>query len=101
MIIGRYTKQPDEVEDYQIDFSDWLRDGETIASSDAVAECTSTPVDTALTVVGTTLSATAVNVRLSGGLADSTYKVTVTTTSGGTGAGRVDESEFVVKVKDY
>ena len=43
----------------------------------------------------------AIRVRMTGGTALETYKVTVQTTSGGTGAGRLDESEFIVKVKDF
>lgn len=100
MILGRYKKQPGEVEDYPIDFSDWLRAGETISSVSAVAACTTTPSDTSLAVVNTTIATSAVNVRLSGGTDGETYKVTVTTTTGGTGAGRIDESEFTVKVKE-
>lgn len=101
MILGRYTKQPTEVEDYDIDFSDWLRAGETLATSTATVVCQSTPGDSALASSGVTIASSSVRVRLTGGTAGETYKVTVSTTSGGTGAGRLDESEFIVKVKDY
>lgn len=102
MILGKYTKQPNEVSDYDIDFAEWLRAGETISTSVVSAvTCMTEPVDSALTSSGVTIASTAARVRLTGGTAGKTYKITVRTTTGGTGSGRVDESEFVVKVKDF
>ena len=98
MILGKYTKQPNEVSDYDIDFGVWLRSGETAVSASAVATCT-TGADTSLVVASVSvIDSNSVRVRLTGGADAQTYKVTVTTT---TDAGRVDESEFVVKVKDF
>ena len=97
MILGRYTKQPQEVSDYDIDFTPWLRSGESLSNASATRACL-TSADTSLVVVSTTLSSAIVRVRLSGGLAGEDYKVTVLTTSS---SGRVDESEFKVKVREY
>ncbi len=97
MILGRYTKQPSEVSDYDIDFTDWLRSDETLASATATVACL-TSTDASLSMEGETLTAKIVRVRLSGGLAGEDYKVTVQTTSS---SGRLDESEFKVKVREY
>lgn len=100
MILDRKEKQPAEVKDYPIDYSEWLAEiaaGDTIASAVAAAVCTSTPADTALVVNQVVLSNTAVTVWLSAGTANEKYKVTVTVTTTG---GRIDQSEFIVKVKD-
>lgn len=102
MILGKYTKQPGEVCDYDIDFSDWLRAGETLSTSVVSSiECQTEPADSALVNSGVTVATSSVRVRMTAGTAGKTYKVTVRTTSGGTGSGRVDESEFIVKVKDF
>lgn len=97
MILGKYTKQPAEVSDYDIDFVGWLRSGETLTSSTATVAC-QTGNDSSLLVSSVTISSTIVRVRLSGGLAANEYKVTTRTTSS---SGRVDESEFIVKVKEF
>lgn len=97
MILGRYTKQPSEVSDYDIDFSSWLRSDETLSTTSATYACT-TSEDASLTVVDVSLSSAVVRVRLSGGADGEEYKVTVQTTSS---SGRVDESEFKIKVREY
>lgn len=97
MILQRYTKQPSDVTDYDIDYSDWLRDAETLQSVTPTVACI-TSDDASVTVAGTTSSTTAVRIRLSGGASGNTYKTTVRVT---TSAGRVDDSEFLVVVRDY
>lgn len=100
MILDRKEKQPAEVKDYPIDYSEWLGEisgGDTLASAVAVAVCTTDAADTALVVDQVVLSNTALAVWLSAGTANQNYKVTVTVTTTG---GRVDESEFIVKLKD-
>lgn len=100
MILDRKEKQPAEVKDYPIDYSEWLDEiaaGDTIASAAAAFACTSTPADVALVIDQVLVSNTAVTVWLSAGTANEIYKVTVTVTTTG---GRVDQSEFIVKVKD-
>lgn len=98
MILGKYIKQPSEVSDYDIDFAQWARFGETLLTSGATAICTTDATDTALVVVSVTVSSSALRIRLSGGTAGQSYQVTALTE---TSSGRIDESEFIVLVKEY
>lgn len=101
MIIGKFNKQPAETLDYDIDFSEFLADGDTLVTAG------DPPVPSPLNVVvspsGMTLGPTVVvggNIIkqwLSGGTDGVRYKITVTATSN---AGRVKQVEFVVRVKD-
>ena len=88
----KYTKQPGDKLDYDIDATDWLN-GDTIVS------VTSTATPSGLTVVSSTAvnSGTAAKVWLNGGTDGVTYKVTATMT---TNAGRIKEKEFQLKVKE-
>lgn len=100
MILDRKEKQPAEVKDYPIDYSQWLAEisgGDTLASAIATAVCTTDATNTALVVNQVVVSNTALSVWLSSGTDGQTYKVTVTATTAG---GRVDQSEFIVKVRD-
>lgn len=100
MILDRKEKQPAEVKDYPIDYTEWLAEisgGDTLASAVATVVCTSDSTDTALVVNSVSVSATGIAVWLSGGTDGQTYKVTVTVTTTG---GRIDQSEFIVKLKD-
>lgn len=100
MILDRKEKQPAEVKDYPIDYSEWLAEitaGDTIASASAEAVCTTDATDTALVVNSVSTAATGLAVWLSGGTDGQTYKVTVTVNTVG---GRIDQSEFIVKLKD-
>lgn len=98
MILDRKEKQPAEIKDYPISYEDWLAEaGDTLEDASAAVECL-TGDDASLVVYSITLSPTAVAVWLSGGADGQKYKVTVTVN---TAAGRRDESEFIMKVKDY
>lgn len=100
MILDRKEKQPAEVKDYPIDYSAWLAEisgGDTITAASASVVCLDDATNTALVVDRVALSATAISVWLSSGTADKKYKVTVNVTTAG---GRLDQSEFIVKVKD-
>ena len=100
MILDRKEKQPGEIKDYPIDYSKWLAEisgGDTIASANAAAVCTSDASDTALVVDSVSTAATGLSVWLSAGTDGQIYKITVTVTTVG---GRVDQSEFIVKLKD-
>lgn len=101
MILGKFSKQPAETLDYDIDFSEFLADGDTLVS---VGD---PPVPSPLNVVvdqpGMTLGPTfvlngkTVKQWVSGGTNGVKYKVTITVTSNG---GRVKQVEFVIRVKD-
>jgi hypothetical protein len=101
MILGRFIKQPAETLDYDIDFTEFLNDGDTLVSSGSPAVPVPLNVvvsPTGLTIGGTyVLSGTTIKQWLSGGTDGIKYKVTLTATSN---AGRVKQVEFYVRVKD-
>ncbi len=103
-ILKSFEKQPWEVKDYDIDYSDWLNGvspADTLASVQAIVSCITNPADTALVVDSTTVSPTKVKFMVSGGTAGETYKLTArATTSGVDGFVRKDESELRFVVKD-
>lgn len=90
-ILGIVTKQPAEVQDYDVSFSEWLT-----ALSDTSASYTVT-ADTGITVDSFSITGGVVKVWLSGGIDGVTYKVTVTLTTAG---GRTRQSEFSLQVKE-
>jgi hypothetical protein len=97
MILAYYDKQPGEICDYDVDFAEFLRDGESTSSATAATAIIGDTAASDLLVDSTTVSPAAVRVRLSGGTDGRRYKCTVTTT---TSSGRVDQSEFVVRVAE-
>lgn len=103
MIVGKHTKQPLEVKDYVVDISQWLAEsGDTLGNAQAAVVCTSRdddPAATALAVKWIVMNPTdgQTAVWLEKGTDGERYKVTVTSI---TAAGRVIESEFIIKVKE-
>jgi hypothetical protein len=87
-----FIKQPAEVIDYDVDYSDFLSASATTLSSAA------TSVTAGITVVSTTVDNVHgyVRVRLSGGTDGTTYKITVDATCADA---QVKEHDFQVKVK--
>lgn len=87
-------KSPDAVLAYTINLNDvndpWLSVGETISS------CTFTTSDPGLVIDQQTHSSTTGTVKLSAGVVDSDYVVTMTWT---TSAGDTDSRFFIVKVR--
>lgn len=99
MILDRKEKQPAEIKDYPISYAEWLAEaGDVLSNVSASVVCLTDPADTALVVQSLTLAPTAVAVWLAGGTDGQRYKVTVTVDTAG---GRRDQSEFIVKIKDY
>ena len=99
MILDRKEKQPIEIKDYPINYAEWLvESGDTLSDVNASVVCLTDPTDTALVVHNLTLAPTAVSVWLAGGTDGQRYKVTVTVNTQG---GRRDQSEFIVRIKDY
>jgi hypothetical protein len=101
MIIGKFQKQPAETLDYDIDFSEFLADGDTLLTvGDPPVP---SPLNVVVTPSGLSLGPTVVlngntiKQWLYGGTDGVKYKVTITATSN---AGRVKQVEFVIKVKD-
>ena len=100
MILDRKTKQPNEVKDYPIDYSEWLSDtpGQVLSSVlETRVDCLTDALDTSLSVVSASHTPTGVNVRLSGGTDQQNYKVTLRVQ---TSTGQVDESEFLMRIKE-
>lgn len=103
MILGTFYKQPAETLDYDIDFSQFLADGDTLVSvGDPPVP---SPLDVVVSPSGLTLAGTfvvdnglTIKQWVSGGTNGSKYKVTITATSN---TGRIKQVEFVVRVKDY
>ena len=101
MILDRKEKQPSEIKDYVVDYSAWLSEvsgGDTILSATVAVVCLDVPANTTLLVPNIVVSNVAVAVWLSAGTPDLKYKVTVKATTSG---GRLDESEFIMKIKEY
>lgn len=99
MILERFTKQPAEVKDYDVNYAEWLDPmADTIDYATTTAVCTTDPTDTALAVDSVQLAPKTVKLWVSGGTDKQKYKVTIRTTTVG---GRVDESELVFTVRDF
>ena len=93
MIIGMAQKQPDEYLDYNVDFTDWMPDGDIITS----AEVTVSPAGE-LTSNNIMILNPIVKFWLADGVNGSTYKLTVKITTDG---GRIKEDELKIRVRDY
>lgn len=87
-----FQKQPVDQLDYDLDFSDWLTDTDTITGVIAVS---SNPDE--LEVLSVSLIGAFVKIWVSGGLNGETYKVTSTIT---TSEGRIKELEFKIRVRE-
>jgi len=84
-----FTKDPDAILDYAVDWSRWLA-GDTVASSVWI-------VPTGLTKATESNTATKAIVWLSGGTAGQTYTVTNRIT---TAAGRTEDRSFTIRVEE-
>ncbi len=94
-ILAKFEKQPADVQDFDIDFTEWL----TGMSDTAAGPSGLTVVaDTGLTLLAFTLSNGVVKVWTSGGTDGTTYKITATITTAGA---RVKQAEIKIKVKEY
>ena len=88
MAFPKFTKDPQAVLDYEIDWSDWLG-ADTIASS-------SWTVPSGLTEEDSSDTTTAATVWLSGGTAGTNYDVTCEIVTDG---GRTDDRTITIQVK--
>lgn len=92
-MLGTIIKQPADQLDYDIDYSRWLPDDDTITTVSATIDIE----ESELEVVSTSVSESTVKVWLAGGRDGSTYKVTVVIATTG---GRIKEADFKVRVRD-
>lgn len=90
-VLATFEKQPAEIQDYDIDFSEYLGDAEDTGASHTVT------VPAGITKVSSTLVDGVVKVWLSGGTNGAKYRITATLTTTG---GRVKEAEIDIKVKE-
>lgn len=91
-MLGVQQKQPADLLDYDIDFTRWLTEDDTITT----AVVTVSPADE-LTAQSVFVDSPIVKVWLTGGVDGSTYTVTVTASTAG---GRIKETEFRIRVRD-
>ena len=85
-----FTKDPNAVLDYAIDWSKWL-------SADQIQASVWSVSDPALEAASETNTATQATIWLSGGAVGQSYTVTNRITTAG---GRTDERSFVIQVQD-
>lgn len=91
-ILGKFTKQPVEVQDYDIDFREYLTSqADTAVSHTVVAEA-------GVTIMASNLTAGVVKVFVAGGTDGNQYKVSATITTTG---GRVKQGDILVRVKEF
>lgn len=93
MIIGMVQKQSAEYLDYDVDFTEWMPNGDIITS----AEVTVSPAGE-LTSNNIMILNPIVKFWLADGVNGSTYKLTVKITTDG---GRIKEDELKIRVRDY
>lgn len=99
MMLGTFTKQPAEIIDYDVDYTDWLDGTADSVLSATVTIVSSLPADaTPLTDLSTYINTQRVKMWMSGGTNGATYKITVKAT---TTNGRIKEDEFKIKCKDF
>jgi hypothetical protein len=90
-VLGKFVKQPAEILDYDVDFTDWFAGRtDTPASFVVVAE-------PGITVIGSSRTGNVVKTILSGGTSGNKYKISVLLT---TSASLVKEADYVVAVKE-
>lgn len=88
--VAEWTKRVREVQDYEIDFTDYLG-----GLSDAISTYT-TEVEAGITLDSHGVSGPRINVRVSGGVDDNNYTVTAIIT---TAAGRVRAASILIMVR--
>ena len=94
-ILAKFEKQPADVQDFDIDFSEWLTDmGDTARGPAGLM----VEAKAGLTILAQTLTDGVVKVWTAGGTDGTTYKITATVTTAGN---RVKQAEINIKVKEY
>ncbi len=92
-MLGVLFKRPDDQLDYDIDFSRWIPEDDTILSATAQVE----PADSMVSAVQTIVQPQVVKVWLIDGQSGKTATIIVTAT---TAQNRVKQVEFQLRVKD-
>jgi hypothetical protein len=87
-------KDPNSTLDYQIDWSEWLGDGESIAT--AVWSC----ADTSVALGTNSATATTATVWISGGTAGASITLTCRVTTDSAPIARVEDRSLIIKCKE-
>ncbi len=101
-IIAKVKQQPNDVQDYDIDFSEWFPEGDLITW----AVCTAAPVMETPNTVAIDPTKRIVKVWVyAGGVSGTDYKLTIRATTTDTGSMlsaplRVKEVEMIVKIRE-
>jgi len=90
-VLGKFTKQPAEILDYDVDYAQWFSNRVDTPDSYAVT------AEAGITVVSTSLTGPVVKITLGGGTTGVKYKITARLT---TLSGLVKEADFTVSVKE-
>lgn len=93
-ILATFTKQPADVQDYDIDYSEYCNG---FTPADTLLGTPVVTADAGITVASVARNGNVVKVWLQGGVTGTTYKVTCQATTTGQ---RVKEVEIKVKVKE-
>lgn len=97
-VIGKRTKQPREVQDYDVDYGDqYLVAGDVLDHADVDIRLLAGPEEDPLTLDRVEMSLEVVKVWLRGGADGARYRVEVRAT---TVLGRHKEAEFDINVKE-
>lgn len=94
-ILAKFEKQPADVQDFDIDFTEWLTGMSDTAPGPSGATVVADP---GLMIQLVMLKDGVVKAWTAGGTDGVTYKVTATLTTSG---GRVKQAEIRIKVKEY
>ena len=90
MAIRKFTKQPNDVIDYDFDYGDWLVSGDDLQSA-------AITIDAGITLDSYSVSADNVKVWISGGTDGETYLATCLATTEG---GREKEAELKIRIRE-
>lgn len=90
-MLGIMKKAPDDQLDYDVDFSRWLDDGDTITTADAAVQPTGE-----LTISSVQVHGAVVKVWLAGGKPSASYTVDVKVATTG---GRIKETCFKIRLR--
>lgn len=93
-ILATFTKQPADVQDYDIDYTDYCGSFEP---PDSLLNSPVVTADVGITIDSVAVSTNVVKVWLRGGTTGTTYKITCRASTVG---GRTREVEIKVKVKE-
>ena len=93
-VVGTFTQQPNDVLDYDVNFTDFLSDGDVIVG----ATVTVAPLGLTVTAPVVIDSSRRVKLWVQGGSSGVTYKIDLRIT---TALGRVKEDEVRMRIKEY